>query len=184
MPRRRGGVAGEALDLRLDIEEAFESLEGEVDQCIVVEDEGSDIHSGHVKMNFVGPGVTAEIDPGDPNRVNVTIPGGGGGSGNIQIPFSYASYPGSVPLGTLFAGKTVEKAVLEVQAAFDNVQFIIGDEGARGRLMPADANAPTIPGIYTTEANYTYTVDTPIYLYFIGVIAPTTGAARVIIYFS
>lgn len=185
VPRRRGGLAGETLDLRLDIEEGFEHLEGELDHYIVVEDEGTDVHSGHVKLNFTGPGVTLAVDPLDPNKVDVSILGGGGGSGNVQATVSYADFPGPVSLGILAAGKVVEKAVLDIQTEFDGgVQLIVGDAAAHGRLMPADVNLPEVAGVYVSEVNCMYGADTAVYLYFIGAVPPTVGSLRAIVYFS
>lgn len=183
--RRRGGISGETLDLRLDVEEAFEHLEGEVDGYLVVQDEGTDIHTGHVKMNFTGPGVNLAPDPLDPNKIDVTVFGGGTGTGNLQLGVDYPHFPGPVLLGTLSAGKTVEKVVLEVNTAFDGgVRIIVGDAAAMGRLMPADANSPSITGVYVQESNYRYMADTEIYLYFVSGTMPTVGSLRALVYYS
>lgn len=49
---------------------------------VEVSDEGVIISSQIDKMNFVGSGITVTLDPLDPTKVNISVPGGG--SSNLQ----------------------------------------------------------------------------------------------------
>lgn len=187
VPRRQGGVAGEVLDLRLDIEEAFEDLEGELDGYSKIEDENVLVLEGAHILNFAGSGVAASLDPGDPKKVNVVIPGvGTGGSGNIQTTITHTQFSGAVLIGSIDAGRTVEKTTLEVLAAFNNgAQASVGDMPAQGRLLTVHDTALFRTGYtFLVESGYKYLSTTPIYLFPVGAVPPTQGSLRIIVYFS
>lgn len=186
LPRRKGGLSGEILDLRLDIDRALDCLEEQLDNYIVIEDESVLVLTGGHTLNFSGSGVAASLDPGDPRKVNVVIPGVGSGSGNIQTTVSYSQFSAPVLIGTLDAGRTVEKTTLEVLSHFDNgAQVSVGDMPAQGRLLTVTDTALFRTGYtFLVESGYKYLSSTPIYLFPVGVVPPTEGLLRVVVYFS
>jgi hypothetical protein len=189
LPRRRGGLSGEILDLRLDVDKAFDCLEDFLEVYLTVEDEELPVLNGPMTLNFVGAGVAAALDPLIPGRVNVVIPGtSAGGSGNIQANVPYSLYPSSVIIGFIDAGRTVEKATLEVTQAFDvPVQVTVGDDVGEGRFLTVDdSNLLDNAGeVFVAESGYRYLATTAVKLYFVEApIPPTRGAVRVVVYFS
>jgi hypothetical protein len=184
--RRRGGLSGEILDLRLDIDEAFGRLEAELDNYVSVEDESSLVLLGRHKLNFTGSGVAAALDPVDPRKVNVAISGAGTGTGNIQTTVDYSQFSGPMLIGTVAAGRTIEKTTLEVLTAFNNgAQVSVGDGVAQGRLLTISDTALFRVGyVFLVESGYRYTVSTALYLFPVGATLPTVGSLRAVVYFS
>jgi hypothetical protein len=187
LPRRTGGLSGEILDLRLDVEDGFINVEGELQGYSTLQDEGVTVLQGAHKLNFVGSGVALEVDSSDPTKVNVHVPGGiTGGIGNIQNIFSFAHYYTPNIVGAVPAGRTIDKVVLNVLEAFDNeVQVSVGDAGAQGRFLSVNDSALNRGGdSFMAEVDYRYVVDTTVIAYFVGWLAPTQGRLRVVVYFS
>jgi hypothetical protein len=187
LPRRQGGLSGEILDLRLDVEDAFGTVEDDLHAYSTVQDEGVTVLQGAHKLNFSGSGVAAELDPIDPTKVNVRVPGGApGGIGNIQSTISFEHFFVPNMVGTIPAGRTVDKVVLNVIEAFDNeVQASVGDVTAQGRLLTVhDTDLTKVGDSFVTESDYRYVDSTIINVYFVGWLAPTRGRLRVIVYFS
>jgi len=187
VPRRRGGLSGEILDLRLDIEEGFQNVEGAMDGYSTVQEDGITVLSGAHKLNFSGSGVALERDPLDPEKVNVRVPGGDiGGNANVQNTISFAHFAVPNPIGDVPAGRTVEKVVLQVLVAFDNeVQVSVGDAQAQGRFLTVNDTSLIKAGdSFMAESAYRYADTTTVNVYFVGWLAPTQGRLRVIVYFS
>jgi hypothetical protein len=187
LPRRRGGLSGEILDLRLDIEDGFVNMEGELQDYSTLQDEGVTVLQGAHVLNFSGSGVALERDPIDPVKVNVRVPGGvAGGIGNIQNTISFSHFFIPNPVGVIPAGRTVDKTVLQVLEAFDNdVQVSVGDVDAQGRFLTVNDSAlGRVGDSFMVEIDYRYVADTTINVYFVGWLVPTQGRLRVVVYFS
>ena len=188
LPRRKGGLSGEILDLRLDVDKAFECFEQFLDVYLGVEDEELPVFNGPMTLNFSGAGVAASMDPLVPGRVNVVVPGGSaGGSGNIQANIPFSLFPSSVIIGIIDAGRTVEKATLEVVTPFDvPLQVTVGDDVGEGRFLTVyDSNLQSAGEVFVVESGHKYLSSTPVKLYFVDTPnPPTQGSLRVIVYFS
>jgi len=187
LPRRKGGLSGEILDLRLDVDKAFECFEQFLDVYLQVEDEELPVSAGPAILNFSGSGVAAAVDPLIPGRVNVVIPGAlAGGNGNIQEIIPHSLFPAGVPIGVVEAGRTVEKVLLEVLESFDTpTQVTVGDDVAQARFMTVfDSNVRRAES-YLAESGFRYTASTVVKLFFVdSPNPPTRGVLRVIVYFS
>ena len=135
-------------------------------------------------INLLGSGIGV-LDNPLRDRIDVTITGGGsGGSGAVQNFFDAADWPGAVTIGTVGAGRTVEKVVLEILTPFDvSVGLTVGEDAAMARLMAAADNRVSQVDSFMAENDYLCPADTIFKLYFTGP-APTVGAGRVIIYHS
>jgi hypothetical protein len=188
LPRRhQGGLSGEILDLRLDLDDAFERLEWELDVYTTVQDENVLVLQGATKFNFMGAGVAASLDGLDPRKVNIFVPGTSpGGSGCLQVVVDHTMWPGPALIGTLDAGRTVEKTTIEVLEDWDNqLQVTVGDAVGEGRLFTVhDSNLTRTGEVFLVESGYRYLISTPLNVYFVGPLPPTRGALRVIVYFS
>jgi len=185
--RRKGGVAGEVKDLRLDIEDAFCRLEGELDSFLEIQDDGVVLHTGKTRLNFAGAGVLLSLDGGDPLKVNVVIPGTGGSatSGALVRTFDFNAYPSYVDIGTVVAGTTIERVSLEIETPFDNsLGLSVGDDVLTTRLMEVEMNYPECDNVYKASSGYLYAADTIVRLYFHGATPPTVGEGRVIVYIA
>lgn len=105
------------------------------------------------------------------------------GAGVIQQPITHASHP-SVLVGTIPAGRTIEKTVLDITSGFDvGVQMTVGHAGAPALLMLAVDSLPSQANMYRVESGYLCLVDMEVRLFFGGPV-PTTGTGRVLVYFS
>jgi hypothetical protein len=186
LPRRQGGVSGEVLDLRLDVDAAFTRLEAVLGAYSAIQDENVLVLQGAHKINFMGAGVAASLDALDPRKVNVFVPGTSpGGSGCLQVVVDYTMYPGPALVGTIDAGRTVEKVTVEVLEEWDNqMQLTVGDAIGEGRFITVHDTNLTRKEVYLVESGYRYLVSTPINVYFVGPLPPTSGVVRVIVYFS
>lgn len=132
-------------------------------------------------INFIGS--VQVMDNPLLDRLDITITGGGtGGSGVVQNFFDVADFPTDVSIGTIEAGRTVEKVVVEILTPFDSsVGLTVGEDVAQARLMAAADNRPGRAGEYMRESGYLCPTNTTFKLYFTGT-APTAGAGRVLIY--
>ncbi|PWV95681.1 hypothetical protein DFQ01_12524 [Paenibacillus cellulosilyticus] len=88
-------------------------------QKVVVQDEGIAL-TARTKINFTGAGVTAVDDPTN-GRINVTIPGGGSGSGTGALISS-----GSVVFEGVYPGQNVVSPSIPHQLASSNVAIVLG----------------------------------------------------------
>lgn len=114
---------------------------------------------------------------------NVSSTGGGVG-GTLQASFSFASFPGNVLIGTVPAGKTVERATIEVQSPFNGgALFTVGDAAAVARFLTVSDSRPSKASMYAADSGYTYGSDTVVRLY-LAAGAPTAGTGRVLVYYS
>jgi hypothetical protein len=181
----QGGVPGEVHTLRDELGPAFSAVQDDLDTLVTLQDEGHTILiGGKTKINFVGSAVVAVIDPLDPRKVDVIIEGAHPiSAGSIQRTFTHDDYP-LIEIGTVSAGITVEKVVVEVGTPFDeNVGFQVGDDFLQSRFMDVADTSPQYSAMYLTYDTTFYVVDTLLKLYFLGPL-PTMGSGRVIIYFS
>lgn len=91
---------------------------------------------------------------------------------------------GSLLIGKCIAEHLIEKTTIEITTPFNNgFQVTVGDIVAQGRLQTATDNTAEISGSYEVVNNYSYPIDTNIFLFFPGGI-PTIGNGRVIVYFG
>lgn len=181
----QGGVPGEVHTLRDELGPAFDAVQDDLDSLLTLQDEGHTILiGGKTKINFVGNSVVAVVDPLDPNKVNVIIEGAQPiVAGSIQRTFTHDDYP-LLEIGSVSAGITIEKVVIEVGTPFDaDVGFQVGDDLLPQRFMDVEDSSPQYSASYRTDDSTFYVVDTMLKLYFQGPL-PTMGSGRVIIYFS
>ena len=115
------------------------------------------------------------------------VTGGGTGTGSkIMNPYAFADYPaGSVLIGVVPAGRTVQTVYLFVDTPFNNgVRFTVGDTVGMGRYFTLVDSDPTQVELYSVESGYTYPADTEVRIYFVGATPPTVGTGRVIVFYA
>ena len=104
-------------------------------------------------------------------------------SHHFEQSFSFADYPGPVSIGLIPVGSNILKTFIEVISVFDaGVQVTVGDSVAMARLMAVGDSRLTRAVTYEADSGYTYTSDTAVNLYFVGVV-PTMGTGRVVVYY-
>lgn len=113
---------------------------------------------------------------------NVSATSGGGGGGVVQAVFSAGAFP--VVVGTIPAGRTIERTVLEIQSPFNGgALFTVGDSLAVARLLSTVDSRPSKSAVYAADSIYTYGADTAVRVY-LAAGTPTLGVGRALVYFS
>jgi hypothetical protein len=114
------------------------------------------------------------------------ITGGSSGASKIETPYTWSDYAtGSIVVGVVPIGRTVQSVMLFVDVAFDGgVGFTVGDAGGTARFFTLADNSPTQTELYVTDSGHTYGSNTEVRLYMVGGVPPTVGSGRVIVFFS
>ena len=84
-------------------------------------------------------------------------------------------------VGVAIQNTVVGEIILDITQAFNDLGTVItiGDSGDHSRLMSTADNDPNTIAKYTKSADYKYSVDTNIYIYFSGTNAQGSATARV-----
>jgi hypothetical protein len=130
-------------------------------------DEGGVISTTAATLNFVGTGVMATVDGGDPTQINVAVTGGGGGGG------------GPVPAGDTFTcpGSVAVKDVVYISASGTVDKAFAGSIGQTPDAIGIVDSKPTSTSalvIYLGRSSSIFSGLTPNTTYFLS--ATTPGA--------
>lgn len=97
------------------------------------------------------------------------------------VEFTFEDIGAPIPLGKMFSDYLAHTCIVEIKSPFNGGTTItVGDVAAQGRFQAGSDNHPDHIGEYEHEANYSYGVETEIYVFVSGI--PTMGHARVILY--